>query len=208
MPLRKGRLNEQAFSAFLFLRDHAGGDLVDFIDSTLAIAALSTNPITIGREALIAALASIVGVSRKLASMTLASLLIAGAKRPGWENVGRSMVAIDSLVHNFLHRTGILTAYGAEHLYGARCFGAAGCEAVIRDLTERLHASAHGDDRERLCPRYVQHAIWRYCASDELAICNGNNIPAATACELDWCQLWDRCSRLPLRAPSSREEVP
>jgi hypothetical protein len=31
------------------------------------------------------------------------------------------IIAIDTLVHNFLHRTGILRDFDADHLYGPRC---------------------------------------------------------------------------------------
>jgi hypothetical protein len=34
-----------------------------------------------------------------------------------WIEVGGSMIAIDTLVHNFLHRTGILHRFNANHLY-------------------------------------------------------------------------------------------
>ena len=48
--------------------------------------------------------------------MALASLLMgAGATRPGWFEVGASFVVVDTLVHNFLHRTGILNRLEADH---------------------------------------------------------------------------------------------
>jgi hypothetical protein len=41
--------------------------------------------------------------------MALATLLMgAGGTRPGWFDVGASFVVVDTLVHNFLVRTGIL----------------------------------------------------------------------------------------------------
>ena len=46
LPLRKGSLNEQAFSLFLFLRDRCAGDLVGFIDQLIAAAADAPHPIT------------------------------------------------------------------------------------------------------------------------------------------------------------------
>lgn len=70
------------------------------------------------REALLGPLRNVVGVSDKVWNMTLASLLLgAGAGRPRWLEVGGSMVAIDTLVHNFLHRTGILWRLNASHPY-------------------------------------------------------------------------------------------
>jgi len=55
LPLRKGSLNEQAVSLFLFLRDRCAGDLVGFINQLIASAADDPNPITAQREALLAA---------------------------------------------------------------------------------------------------------------------------------------------------------
>ena len=41
--------------------------------------------------------------------MALSSMLLgAGKQRPLWLEVGATFVAVDTLVHNFLHRTGIL----------------------------------------------------------------------------------------------------
>jgi len=58
-------------------------------------------------ENLIGPLRHVYGVSDKLLTMTLSSLLLASNK-PTWFEAGASMIAIDTLVHNFLHRTGIL----------------------------------------------------------------------------------------------------
>lgn len=206
LPLRKGQLNETAFALFLLLRDRCAGDLVSFIDKTLAIAAEQPDRLIIAREALMAAFTSVAGVSRKLAAMMLAVLLCsAGPERPVWIEVGLSMVAIDSLVHNFLHRTGILHAYGVQHLYGQNCFGQGGCEAIIRDLAKRLSERSSLVSRPPISPRELQHAVWRFCAADELAICNGNRIRNTAACGLEDCQLRSRCSRVPLRAVRSEE---
>ena len=209
LPLRKGILNEQAFSLFLFIRDRCDGDLVAFIDKALAAVPRGPQQITRQREALLAAFSEITGVSRKLASMTLADLLIgARSVRPGWVGVGRSMVVIDSLVHNFLHRTGILAAYASTHAYGPRCFGEDGCEAILRDLATRFDARTVNRTYPRRFPRFVQHAIWRFCGANALDICNGRNIDDAHGCELGWCPLWGGCSRLPLRAAARQSRTP
>lgn len=206
LPLRKGKLNETAFALFLLLRDRCAGDLVSFIDKILAIAAEQPDRLIIAREALMSAFTSVAGVSRKLAAMMLAVLLCsAGPQRPFWIEVGLSMVAIDSLVHNFLHRTGILHAYGVQHLYGHNCVGQGGCEAIIRDLAERLSERSSFLAGPPISPRELQHAIWRFCAADELAICNGNRIRDTAACGLENCPLGSRCSRVPLRAVLAEE---
>jgi hypothetical protein len=208
LPLRKGKLNETAFALFLLLRDRCGGDLVSFIDRTVAIATEQPDWLIIAREALMAAFTSVSGVSRKLAAMMLAVLLCsAGPERPLWIKVGLSMVAIDSLVHNFLHRTGIIRAYGVQHLYGQSCFGLGGCEAIIRDLAERQSDRSFFMAGPPISPRELQHAIWRFCAADELAICNGNRIRDTAACELESCPLRSRCSRVPLRTVLAQEAM-
>ena len=209
LPLRKGVLNEQAFSAFFFIRDRCGGDLVGILDEVIASAANAPDALTAQRERLLTAFGEICGVSRKLVSMMLATLLMAAdATRPDWVRVGGSMIAVDSLVHNFLHRTGVLAAYGGEHLYGLRCFGEGGCEETLRDLADKLRSRPATTGCGEALPRTVQHAVWRFCAADELSICNGNNIKDELACDLSWCPLWAKCSRLPLRPTPRREEAP
>lgn len=203
LPLRRGLLNEQAVSLYLLIVDRCDGDLVGHIDVTVDIAWEEGDPTTIGREALIALLASVRGVSRKVASMMLATLLAsADASRPRWHAIGRTMVAIDSLVHNFLHRTGILKVYQAEHRYSALCYGLGGCEAVIRDLADRLAKNLS------ISPRALQHAIWHFCAADGFAICNGKRIRDSAACQQLSCPLGLRCARIPLRPDSGDEGQP
>ena len=66
------------------------------------------------RDALIAPLREIYGVSDKVLTMALSSVLLGAPKKLRlWREVGASMIAIDTLVHNFLHRTGILHRFDA-----------------------------------------------------------------------------------------------
>src|SRR6185295_7108534 len=105
-------------SLFLFMRDLMGCDLVAWIDDRLAMidpAPVPDRPTRL-RQALLEPLGHIYGVSNKVLAMALSELLLAGdAKRPAWIEAGTVMIAIDTLVHNFLHRTGILCDFGAEH---------------------------------------------------------------------------------------------
>jgi hypothetical protein len=72
------------------------------------------------------------GVSNKVLAMALAELLLGGdAKRPIWVEAGTVMIAIDTLVHNFLHRTGILQDLHAEHLYGPGCYAPAAMPRLV-----------------------------------------------------------------------------
>jgi len=93
------------------------------------------------REALIGPLREVYGVSDKVLAMTLSCILL-GAPRgfEAWREVGASMIAIDTLVHNFLHRTGILKRLKAEHAYGAACYRPGSCADIIARRRERQKA--------------------------------------------------------------------
>jgi hypothetical protein len=59
------------------------------------------------REALIGPLRNVFGVSDKVLTMTLSAILIsAPANWLHWVEVGTSMITVDTLVHNFMVRTG------------------------------------------------------------------------------------------------------
>ncbi|MGC2412967.1 MAG: hypothetical protein WA459_09780 [Stellaceae bacterium] len=109
--LCNGRLNQTAYSLFLFTRDLPGDDIVGWIDDRLAMidaVQASDRPARL-RQALLEPFGDIYGVSNKVLAMALSGLLLAGdAKRPAWIEAGTVMIAIDTLVHNSLHRTGIL----------------------------------------------------------------------------------------------------
>jgi hypothetical protein len=123
--LRNGRLNQMAYSLFLFIRDIADGDLVGWISNRLRGADDPASAIRLAllREALIGPLREIYGVSDKVLTMTLSGILLAAPEDlPVWIEVGASMIAIDTLVHNWLHRTGILQRFDADHAYGMACY--------------------------------------------------------------------------------------
>ena len=116
--LRNGRLNQTAYSFFLFVRDIAKSDFVGWIDAQLAsqsdpmAGGLNVHP-TPNPEPLLGPLRNVYGVSDKILTMALSGLLLgASSGRRHWFEAGSSMIAIDSLVHNFLHRTGILGRCG------------------------------------------------------------------------------------------------
>jgi len=174
--LRNGRLNQTAYSLFLFLRDLTDDDIVSWIDSRLAM--VSSEPIAnrpaLLRQALLEPLGHVYGISNKVLAMALAELLLGGdAKRPVWIEAGTVMIAIDTLVHNFLHRTGILRAFNAEHPYGPRCYAPTGCAAIIERLANKIDARQFNPSYPATFPRFVQHAIWRFCAESG---------PAAVTC--------------------------
>jgi hypothetical protein len=195
-PQRNGRLNQTAYSLFLFIRDIANGDLVTWIDTQLAEADDQTDPDRITRmiESLVGPLRQVYGVADKVVMMTLSSLLLASSK-PLWPEVGASMIAVDTLVHNFLHRTGILHRLGANHPYGAACYRPNGCADTIRTISTRIDARPFNRTFPQAFPRFVQHAIWRYCAQGYLNICNGNRIDDRRDCQNRYCQLYITCDR-------------
>ncbi len=198
--LRNGRLNQIAYALFLFIRDIAGGDLVSWIDRQLAHADQPHGPDRIGRmiESLVGPLRHIHGISDKVLMMSLSSLLLA-SDRPRWQEVGAQMIAVDTLVHNFLHRTGILSRFGAEHAYGSACYRPGACTDVIREVASTIDASQFNRTYPRSFPRFVQNAIWRYCAQTGLNECNGNRIDDRQRCENGYCRLYWRCDRKPLK---------
>jgi len=133
--LRNGRLNQTAYSLFLFLRDVAGGDFIGWIDQQLAHGRTEKLSISVLRERLLEPMRCIFGVSDKILAMTLATLLIAGSRRnSNWFKIGVSMIAIDSLVHNFLSRTGILQRFKADHAYGNRCYKTGFCALRLSSI--------------------------------------------------------------------------
>jgi hypothetical protein len=202
--LRNGRLNQTASSLFLFVWDIADADLIGWIDGRLETAA---GPSAIDLEAtrqevLLGPLRNIYGVSDKVLTMALSTLLIgARDQRPIWFEAGKAMMAIDTLVHNFLHRTGILQDCGIPHNYGAACYATGGCAEVVRAVAGRIDARAFNSKFPARFPRFVQHAIWRFCAADGLNLCNGNRIDDRKPCQVTYCYLHQKCDRKPLKSP-------
>jgi hypothetical protein len=205
--LRNGRLNQTAYSLFLFIRDVADGDLIGWIDAQLEAANSAPGPDQLARlrAALIEPLREVYGVSDKVLAMALSALLLgAPEKMVLWTEVGGAMIAIDTLVHNFLHRTGILARFNANHLYGAACYRPSGCADIMQAVAERIDARQFNPSYPKVFPRFVQHAIWRYCAQDGLDVCNGNRINDAKRCDNMDCRVRLMCDRVALRKAVER----
>jgi hypothetical protein len=202
--LRNGRLNQTAYSFFLFIRDLVGRDFVAWIDQQLAsVPADPTDPTFDHQlqEALIGPMRHVYGVSDKILAMTLSEILLsASSNRPLWLRAGRAMMAVDTLVHNFLHRTGIQAACGSDHAYGTACYRAGGCADVLRSIAHLIDARQFNPAFPRVFPRFVQHALWRYCAADGLNICNGNQIDDRQPCQSRQCAIFRFCGRKPLKS--------
>jgi hypothetical protein len=151
-------------------------------------------------EALISPLRGVFGVADKVLTMALSSLLIgARGQQPLWFETGKAMVAIDTLVHNFLHRTGILERCGIPHRYGPACYAEGGCAKILRSVADRIDARSFNPSFPRLFPRFIQHAVWRYCAAEGLDLCNGNRVNDRERCQIAYCYLFEICGRKPLK---------
>jgi hypothetical protein len=200
-PLRNGRLNQTAYSLFLFMRDVAEGDFVGWIDQQLSsVDHRAPDRLNQLCATLIEPLSHVYGLADKVLAIGLSPLLMASGKRkPTWFTVGTSLIAVDTLVHNFLHRTGILARFSADHPYGARCYGLLGCASILRLIAAHIDAREFDPSYPATFPRFVQHAVWRYCAEGGLDVCNGNRIADAARCYYAHCQLFRQCDRVALR---------
>jgi len=205
--LRNGRLNQTAFSLFFFIRDVARGDLAQWIHDQVALAGTAAGWEDVARDGLIAPFRGVYGIADKVTSMALSTLLLAA---PGgearWRDVGARFVVVDTLVHNFLHRSGILAGFNANHAFGAACYGPNGCAQIIHDIAQHIDATGFNPAFPAIFPRFVQFALWRYCAAGGLNICNGNRIDDRASCDNVYCQLRPRCKRLPLPKPHKMQQ--
>jgi hypothetical protein len=199
--LRNGRLSQAAYSLFLFIRDIADGDFVGWVDRRLADADDADGSVRTERlrHALIEPLSHIHGVSNKVLSMALADLLLGGDRRRVlWAEAGAVMIAVDTLVHNFLHRTGILARLDAGHRYGPGCYRRNGCAAIIGRIAATIDARRFNPAFPASFPRFVQHAVWRFCAEGGLDQCNGRQIDDRKRCSRRHCPVFRLCDRIAL----------
>lgn len=201
--LRKGVLNEGAYGFFLFLRDVCDGDLIAWIDRRLSESDSEADPVRRGRlmsAALVQPLTEVSGTGPKLWSMILADLLLAAdPDRKLWVTAGAAMVAVDTLVHGWLHRTGTMERYGVEHPYGPRCYAIDGCADVIEQLARTIDARIFNAHFPRYFPRFVQVAIWEFCAEGVRNVCNGRQIDDRYDCRQMFCPAGASCARKPLK---------
>jgi hypothetical protein len=191
--LRNGRLNQSAYSLYLFVRDVTGSDLVGWIDRRLNAGAKQPGPNRLARmrAALVEPMKEVYGVSDKVLMMALSQLFLGAPRtRRRWREVGGSMIAVDTLVHNFLHRTGILRL---------ACYRPGGCAEIIETVAGQIDARQFDRRFPRTFLRFVQHAIWRYCAQNGLDICNGNKIDDRKRCTNKDCSLYSNCDLITLR---------
>jgi hypothetical protein len=126
---------------------------------------------------LIGPLRNVYGVSDKVLAMALSSILLgAGQQR----------------------------RLGARHPYGDRCYRPGGCADILGFLATEIDARQFNRAFPKTFPRFVQSAIWWYCAENGLGVCNGNRIDDESRCGNGHCQLFRRCDRVALH---EREKV-
>ena len=194
--------NQAAYSLFLFIRDVCGGDFVGWIDARLAAADRGHGAARAAsmRASVLAPLGHVYGIGDKLWSMILSEILLVGdSNRERWVATGASMMAIDSVVHGFLSRTGALARFGASHPYGLACYGPGGCAKVIEGLAARIDAREFNLAFPAAFPRFVEIAIWHFCAGWGRDICNGNRIDDRYPCTQVFCPAYRFCDRVPFR---------
>lgn len=205
-PTRKGMLSVAAHAIYFFLRDVCAGDFVDWLDRRLEDADPGDEHPRRGEilgAAVLEPISEISGLGPKVTSMALADLLlVADPGRKRWVTAGAEMVVIDSLLHAYLHRTGILRRFDAEHTYGPACYRPGGCSDLLRAFAERVDATAFNSSFPKNFPRLIQYAVWRLCSTSELDICNGNRIDDRLPCRNNTCPAFEACDRLPL-APAT-----
>jgi hypothetical protein len=168
------------------MRDVADDDFVGWIDGQLGgVNSQSPDRLAALREAVIGPLRNVYGVADKVLAMAMSNLLVAAGKpKPLWLEVGATFVAVDTLVHNFLHRTGILRRLCADHPYGARCYQPGGCAGILGLLAAHIDARQFNPAFPATFPRFVQSAIGgiapRMASTSATAIAS-TTTPLATA---------------------------
>lgn len=203
-PLRNGRLNQTAMSLFLFIRDVADGDLLGWIDARLAEVSGRHQE---NADFLLNAFRGIFGVADKMASMVLSTMLLGSSKKGTAKfETGASFIVVDTLVHNFLHRTGVLRELQFEHAYGTGCYSDIGCAKAIRLAAAEIDTTQIDPNLPRRFPRLVQHALWRFCAERDLDICNGNRVRDGFRCANRFCLFTASCKRVALPRSAKKAE--
>ena len=193
-PLRNGRLNILAYSLYFFIRDVCQKDLIGFIDQ---IVDQDKSP-SEKRDQFVKDLSRVYGMQGKIINMTFSTIFLGlRSIKPHWLEIGQVAIAVDTLVHNFLHRTGILAYYDMNHGIGA-CYGKNGCLKVIEDMAALVDCSVYFPNYPKYFPRFVQLSIWLFCSEGGEGICNGRMINDREPCQNTDCPLYNMCDRLPL----------
>lgn len=198
--LRNGRLNQMAYSLYFFIRDKCGGNIMEYIDNFFMNYELTKQKNIIkAKNDFITELSPISGVSNKLINMAFGDFLIGFDRRKKrWLAVGANMIAVDSLVHNFFHRFGILKFYKSEH-QASDCYNENGCMSIIEKISKQIDCCEINPSYPTYFPRFIQYSIWRFCTQQYGDVCNGNNIKDDYPCENNACPYFKKCLKISIR---------
>ena len=172
--MKRGGLNQMVFSLYFFLRDVCQNDFYRFVTAHFDPGELKAGQANKLMQTFIEKFSQVYNVGPKLVDMAFSHLFF--TQYPGWDYqaVGAEMVAIDTLVHNFLQRTGTLEEYKRPHKYGPACHTQKGCRGVIEAIAKKIDCRKYNKNYPAYFPRLVQLYIWTYCSMDGENICNGN----------------------------------
>jgi len=168
LDCRKGSINIMIGSAFLFLKEYYQESMVNFIKEG---AKHEDKKFFYTRELL-----KIRNIGPQTASLFLTDLFnpfFFGYKVKGIDH--NDFIVIDTLVHNFFHRTGILKALGREHNYNSEfCHTEEYCKGIILEIAQKVDIRdlLEDDNFQAFEPRLIQLCIWLQCA-DEGRKCGG-----------------------------------
>jgi hypothetical protein len=172
--MKRGGLNQMVFSLYFFLRDVCRNDFYHFVTAHFDPGELRAGQAKGQVQGFTETFSQVYNVGPKLVDMAFSHLFF--TQYPGWDyrKVGAEMVAIDTLVHNFLQRTGTLEEYKKPHKYGPACHTQKGCLGVIEAIAREIDCRKYNKNYPTYFPRLVQLYIWTYCSMDGENICNGN----------------------------------
>ena len=187
---------------YLFIRDIADGDLIGWIDQRLQAANSPAGPDRVARmrDAVIAPLREI---SRRLRQGADHGLVVPPAR-----SAKQAAAVARGRGQHDRHRHP-RSQLSAPHRHS--CTGSApptpmarpatGQAAALRSLKPWPNGSTPAPSIPAfpaVFPRFVQHAIWRYCAQSGLDVCNGNRIDDRKSCDNVYCQIHNICDRIAL----------
>jgi hypothetical protein len=169
--MKRGGLNQMVFSLYFFLRDICQNDFYQFVKDHFD---QGKQQVKERVQGFIETFSQVYNVGPKLVDMAFSHLFF--TQYLGWDYraVGAEMVAIDTLVHNFLQRTGTLDEYKKPHKYGVACHTQKGCLGAIEEIAQEIDCREYNPNYPTYFPRLVQLYIWAYCSVPGENICNGN----------------------------------
>jgi hypothetical protein len=67
-------------------------------------------------------------------------------------------------------------------------------------IANEIDASGFNPAFPPVFPRFLQIAVWQYCAEGGLDVCNGNRIDDKSRCDNRHCQIRSICDRVSLNS--------